>query len=89
MDLSLEGSVGFEQDLNMEMTVQYSSAVLRGALDTGGLVPMVIHEAERLISRYKVSGTLKAPKHEKMLLPSGRSIGKKISSALSPSSNSA
>jgi hypothetical protein len=43
---------------------------------------MVVEQANNLISQYKVSGTLKEPRYEKMLLPSAKSIGKNIGGLL-------
>lgn len=80
VDLSLKGWVGFDQKIDMTMFIQYSNDVLRGALDTGGIVPMVLQEAGALISRYKITGTLMKPDYTKEGIPVGRSIGKKISS---------
>lgn len=68
VDLSLEGTVDFNQTLDMIMNVRYSEAVIRGAYDTGGLVPFVVQQAENLISQYKVSGTLKEPRYDKILI---------------------
>lgn len=68
VDLSLKGSVGFDQSIDMLMDIQYSNDVLRGAAETGGIVPFVIEQAEQMISQYRVSGTLKNPKYEKLLL---------------------
>ncbi len=79
VDLSLDGSIGFDQTLDMSMGIRFSNDIIRGAYETGGLVPLVVTEAEDFISQYKITGTLKQPKYEKMGLPVGRVIGKKIS----------
>ena len=68
VDLSLKGSVGFDQTIDMIMDIQYSNDVMRGAYDTGGLVPFVVQQAEQMISQYRISGTLKNPKYDKLLL---------------------
>jgi hypothetical protein len=78
VDLSLKGSVGFDQTLEFIMSIQYSNAVLRGALDTGGIVPMVIQQAGEMISRYRIRGTMKKPVYEKEGLPVGKAVGKGI-----------
>lgn len=65
VDLSLEGTAGFNQSLDLRMNIRYSNDILRGADETGGLVPFVVQQAENSISQYRVSGTLKQPKYEK------------------------
>ena len=65
VDLSLEGTAGFDQSLDLRMNIRYSNDIIRGANDTGGLVPFVVQQAENSISQYRVSGTLKQPKYEK------------------------
>ena len=65
VDLSLEGSAGFDQSLDLKMNIRYSNDIIAGAYDTGGLVPFVVQQAENSISQYRVSGTLKQPKYEK------------------------
>ncbi|OIO39346.1 MAG: hypothetical protein COT00_01310 [Candidatus Omnitrophica bacterium CG07_land_8_20_14_0_80_50_8] len=82
IDLSLKGSVGFDQTLDLVMDIQYSNSVLLGAMDTGGLAPFIVRQAGDFISQYRISGTLKEPKYEKAGLPIGRVIGKKISNLL-------
>jgi len=67
--LIFKGSVGFDQTLDLIMWIRYSNDVIRGAFDTGGIVPFIIEKAEQFISQYKISGTLKAPKNEKILVP--------------------
>ncbi len=79
VNLSLDGTIGFDQKLDLTMNIQYSKDIIRGAFDTGGIVPYVVQEAENFISQYKISGTLRQPKYDKMMLPVGRMIGKKIS----------
>ena len=78
--LRLKGSVGFDQNLDLLMNIRYSPDILRGAEDTGGFVPLLIQEAEEFISEYRIRGTLKEPKYEKVPLPVGKVVGKKISS---------
>ena len=65
VDLSLEGTAGFDQSLDLRMNIRYSNDIIQGAYDTGGLVPFVVQQAENSISQYRVSGTLKQPKYEK------------------------
>ncbi len=65
VDLSLEGTAGFDQSLDLKMNIRYSNDIIQGAYDTGGLVPFMIQQAENSISQYRVSGTLKQPKYEK------------------------
>ncbi len=67
--LVFKGHVGFDQTLDLIMWIRYSDAILRGAVDTGGIVPFVIDKVEQFISQYKISGTLKSPKNEKLLAP--------------------
>jgi hypothetical protein len=78
VDLSLDGRIAFDGSLDMVMDIRYSKAILDGASLTGGFVPLVVQQAENFISQHKVSGTLAKPKYEKMLLPSGRMVGKKL-----------
>ncbi len=82
VDLSLKGSIGFDQKLDLLMDIQYSKNVLLGAMDTGGLAPFIVGQAGDFISQYRVSGTLKDPKYDKAELPMGRVIGKRISNLL-------
>lgn len=67
--LVFKGHVGFDQTLDLIMWIRYSDAVIRGAVDTGGIVPFVVEKAEQFISQHKISGTLKSPKNEKLLAP--------------------
>jgi len=67
--LRLKGNVSFEGVLDFVMSIGYTDNVITGALDTGGIVPFVIEKASGMISEYKVSGTLKKPKSEKILFP--------------------
>jgi len=82
VDLSLRGTIGFDEFLDMTMSIQYSDAVLQGAALTGGLAPLLIQQAGNLISEYRVRGTVNKPTYEKMVLPTGRAVGKKISGLL-------
>lgn len=82
VDLSLRGTIGFDRSLDMTMSIQYSDAVLQGAALTGGLAPLLIQQAGNFISEYRVRGTLNEPTYEKMILPTGRAVGKKISGLL-------
>lgn len=82
VDLSLEGTVGFEGTLDLVMDIQYSNEVLEGARLTGGFVPLVVHQAGNAISQYKVSGTLGEPKYDKMLLPTPRGAVKRLTGAV-------
>ncbi len=82
VNLSLKGTIGFDQSLDLLMDIRYSADILRGAQDVGGFVPAVIQEAEEFISQYKIKGTLGQPKYEKIPLPIGSVIGKKISNFL-------
>jgi hypothetical protein len=82
VDLQLKGTIGFDQSLDLLMDIRYSPDILRGAEDVGGFVPVVIQEAEEFISQYKIRGTLSQPKYEKIPLPVGSVIGKKISNFL-------
>ncbi len=82
VNVSLNGSVGFDQTLDMLMSIQYSSDVIQGAFQTGGLVPFVVQQAEDFISQYKISGTLKEPRYEKTGIPGSRAIGKKVGSLI-------
>ena len=82
VNLSLHGTLSFDSQLDMVMSIQYSEDVYRGADYTGGIVPLVLSQAGNLISEYHVHGSLKEPKYDKMLLPSGRAIGKNIGGLL-------
>ncbi len=82
VDLSLRGSIGFDQSLDMVMSIQYSGAVMQGALLTGGLAPLVVQQAGNFISEYRVRGSIREPTYEKKLLPTGRAMGKKIGGLL-------
>ena len=68
VDLTLEGSAGFDAGLDFTMDIRYSDDVIRGTYDTGGLVPFVVQQAENSISQYRVSGTLREPKYDKILI---------------------
>ncbi len=65
VDLSLKGSLSFAQELDLLMDIQFSRDVLRGAMNTGGIVPFIVQEAAQFISKYRISGTLQNPKYEK------------------------
>lgn len=78
VDLLLKGSIGFDQQLDMVMDIRYSNDVIRGAYDTGGLVPFVVQQSEGMISQYTVSGTLKKPQYEKGGPPVGKMVGRTI-----------
>ena len=65
VDLSLTGDIDFDQRLDMIMNVRFSNSVILGAIDTGGLVPFVVQEAESMISQYRVSGTVQEPEYRK------------------------
>ncbi len=78
VNLSLRGALSFDSELDMLMNIQYSDDVYRGAAATGGFVPLVVQQAGDLISQYHVHGKLKEPKYDKMFMPVGRTIGKKI-----------
>ncbi|MBI3315854.1 MAG: hypothetical protein HYZ87_02635 [Candidatus Omnitrophica bacterium] len=80
--LTLKGSAGFDQTLDLMMNIRFSKDVLLGAMDTGGIAPFVVQEVEDFISQYKITGTLKEPKYEKVPLAMGRVIGKKLSGFL-------
>ncbi len=67
VDLSMEGTIGFDQNLDLLMDIRYSPDVFRGAQDVGGIVPMVIGQAENHISEYKIHGALKEPKFDKVV----------------------
>ena len=79
VDLSLRGSIDFDQSLDFLMDIQYSRDVMRGALATGGLVPFVVQEAGSMISQYKVSGTLSKPKYDKAGLDATKILTSQIS----------
>ena len=72
VDLSLKGAVSFDQNVDMVMNIRYSEDIVRGAEDTGGIMPFVIQTAEDHISQYKVSGSLSKPEYEKLSLAPGR-----------------
>lgn len=76
VDLGLSGSGGFAQDLDLAMNIQYSDAIIKGAFDTGGIVPFVVTQAEGLISTYHVGGTLKDPKFEKHFVAPQKTLGR-------------
>lgn len=78
VNLSLTGSIGFDQTLDLVMNIGYSSGVMQGALDTGGIVPFVIEKASGMISQYRITGTLKNPKNEKILMPAGQTVARKL-----------
>jgi len=82
VDLSLDGWLGWDQTMDFVMDIRYSENVFLGAFDSGGLAPFMIQEAARLISQYRIRGTLSNPRYEKMLISPGRTIGKKIGKAL-------
>lgn len=72
VDLSLKGAVSFDQNVDMMMNIRYSQDIVRGAEESGGIMPFVIQTAEDHISQYKVSGTLNKPEYEKLSLVPGR-----------------
>ena len=78
VDLSLDGTIGFDGNLDLVMDIRYSDAVMQGASLTGGFVPLVVQQAGNAISQYRIGGTLNEPKSEKMLLPTGRAMGRKL-----------
>jgi hypothetical protein len=78
VDLKLKGDVSFDGRLDMAMFIRYSSDVFRGALDTGGIVPFVLEQAEQMISEYRVGGTISKPTFNKSILPPVQKVGKKI-----------
>jgi hypothetical protein len=80
--LTLKGSAGFDQTLDLLMNIRFSKDVMLGALDTGGIAPFVVQEVEDFISQYKITGTFKSPKVEKIPIAMGQVIGKKISGLL-------
>ncbi len=82
VDLNVNGTIGFDGKLDLLMAIGFSQNVLAGALDAGGLVPLVVREAGDFISNYRISGTLKEPKYEKVGQATGQVIGKKISGLL-------
>lgn len=65
VNLSMRGSVSFGQELDLLMSIQYSSGVYRGALDAGGIAPLVIQQASNLISEYRIGGRLTSPTYTK------------------------
>ena len=83
VDLSLDGAIDFDGTLDLVMDIQYSNAVVEGASITGGLAPLMVRQAGNSISQHHVGGTLKEPKYEKMLIPSPRSVGKKLAGTIS------
>ena len=78
VDLKFKGDVGFDGKLDLAMFIRYSSNVFRGALDTGGIVPFVLEQAEQLISQYKIGGTLTKPTFDKSFVPPVQNVGKKL-----------
>lgn len=78
VNLDLRGSVGFMQDLDMLMDIEYTNAVFLGAQDAGGLAPYMVNQAQDLIGQYHVGGTLKKPKYEKAGPGVVTTIGKKV-----------
>lgn len=82
VNLILDGSIGFDQSMDLLMDIQYSNGVRLGAMDTGGLAPFIVNQVGDFISQYRITGTLKDPKYGKVGLPVGHAIGKKISNLL-------
>ena len=80
VDLSLEGTIGLDGALDLVMDIQFSEAVMQGAILTGGFAPMVVRQADVAIPQYRVRGTLSAPTSEKMLVPNARGAGKRLTS---------
>jgi hypothetical protein len=78
VDLSLEGTIGLDGALDLLMDIQFSDEVMQGAMITGGFAPMVVRQADVAIPQHHVGGTLTEPKTEKMLIPSPRSAGKRL-----------
>jgi hypothetical protein len=66
VDLSLKGAIGFDQTLDLLMNIRFSADILRGAVDTGGLVPLVVQQASAFISQYRITGTFSKPSYEKI-----------------------
>ena len=80
VDLSLKGSAGFDQSLDLSADIRYSSDILRGARDVGALMP--VEQAEDFLPKCKITGTIKEPKVQQVSEPIGAVIGKKISNLL-------
>lgn len=80
VNLFLDGTIGFDSKLDLGMRIHYSDDILNGALDTGGIVPFVVSEADAMISDHRVSGTLASPVFQKTLLPVDpvKAVGKKV-----------
>ncbi len=82
VELGFDGSCGFDQTLDAIMSIRYSSGVLEGAIETGGIVPFVLGQAEGMISQYKISGTLAKPKNDKLLFAPAKNVAKKLAGAV-------
>jgi hypothetical protein len=78
VNLSMDGSIHFNGNLDLLMDISYSDDIFRGAQATGGIANFMVLEAGNFISQHRVRGTLKEPIFEKMLMPSGRSVGKSL-----------
>lgn len=65
VDLLLSGSFGFDQTLDLVMNIQFSSQVIEGAFDAGGIAPFVVQQAGKFISKYKIYGTFARPLTDK------------------------
>lgn len=82
VDLSMKGTIGFDRSLDLIMNISYSDEIYQGADITGGIAPFMVQEASNFISQYHIHGNMQSPVFEKMLLPSGRSIGRRLTGIL-------
>ncbi len=76
--LDLSGWIGFDQQMELLMNIEYTNAVFLGAEDAGGLAPLMVNQAQDLISQYRVTGTLKDPRYDKVSAPLTQALGRKL-----------
>lgn len=59
--IHVNGDVGFDQTLDMNVISRFSPGLIQETLDVGGLAPAVIKVAESKITKYRATGTIKKP----------------------------
>jgi hypothetical protein len=61
IDVHLNGRIGFDSKLALSVISRFTSSIIKETYEVGGLAPALMNIAEKKITPYRVSGTLKDP----------------------------
>jgi hypothetical protein len=66
INIEISGSVGFDQSLALNVNSRFTPDIIRESYTLGGFTPFVVGYAERQITKYAVTGTLKKPVYQEV-----------------------